>query len=89
MVYSESIEKLRAVLSAMQSTSQKREKLEKKMRSQLEKQISRLKKEVDGSHVRDEECSDSLAALQIQNTALEADIAKVCISIPCKQVHFM
>ena len=44
-MYSESIEKLRSVIVAMQSTSERREKLEKRMRSQLEKELKQLRGE--------------------------------------------
>lgn len=77
-VYCERIEKLRGVLAAMQNMSQKRERLEKNLRSQLEGEICRLKKDMppnqDGEEI---DFADSVAELQIQNTSLAADIVKV------------
>lgn len=75
MVYSESIDKLKAVLSAMHNMSQKREKLEKKLRFQLEREIRRLKG--DGGEEKEENVTDKLTELRLKNPALEADIVKV------------
>ena len=75
LAYSESIEKLRAVLSTMQSMSQKRESLEKKLRSQLEGEIRRLKQETVSEVENDTE--SNIAENLIQNASLEADVVKV------------
>ncbi len=76
-VYSESIEKLRGVLSAMQNMSQKRERLENSIRSQLEREIRRLNREEGKGEENDEE---SLVQLKLQNTALRSDVVKVIFS---------
>lgn len=83
LIYSESIDKLKSVLSAMHNMSQKREKLEKKLRFKLEREIRRLKaemgEEVANGHLTEGEgLSSKLAELQLQNATLEADIVKVC-----------
>ena len=76
LVYSESIEKLKGVLLAMQNASHKREKLEKKLREQLQSEISKLK----GGAGRKNSIGykDSTADLQQKVVQLEADVAKVC-----------
>ena len=92
MIYSESINKLKAVLSAMHTMSQKRENLEKKLRFKLEREIRCLREErererregggggegegPDGEG-REESVIEKLAELQLQNAALEADVVKV------------
>lgn len=86
-MYSESIEKLRGVLGAMQTMSQKREKLEKKLRSQLEGEIHRLKKELPNQAGEEIDIVDSLAELEIQNTSLAADGVKVCIKFIASIQH--
>ena len=95
MLYSESIDKLKAVLSAMHNMSQKRENLEKNLRFKLEGEIRRLRKEGggggggEGGGEEEEEqledmkkgsLSDHLAELRLQNAALEADVVKVIAS---------
>ena len=85
MVYSESIDKLKAVLSAMHNMSHKREKLEKKLRFQLEREIRRLKKEGGSEAMHEENVAEKLAELQAKNAALEADVVKVGMII----MHFM
>ena len=76
-VYSESIEKLRGVLTAMQNMSQKREGLEKKLRSQLEGEIRRLKKNLPVRNKEDGDLTEALTNLQIEKTSLAADCVKV------------
>ena len=80
-VYTESIEKLKSVLMAMQAMSQKREKLEKRVRSQLETEIRQLKS-VNTEGV----CGEEIEVLRQKVTekdgkivSLEADVAKVHI----------
>ena len=85
-VYSESIEKLHGVLSAMQEMSQKRELLEKKLRSQLEGEMRRLRDGLPtslrtsrgpgGNSEMVEELRDAQIELEILNTSLAADCAK-------------
>ena len=82
VIYSESIDKLKSVLSAMHNMSQKREKLEKNLRFKLEREIKRLKVErgeegTDGHTSEGDSVGIKLAELQLQNTALEADVVKV------------
>ena len=72
-MYSESIEKLKSVLSAMQNTSQNREKLEKKLRTQLQKEINRLK----GKPTKEEKLKETKSDLQRRIATLESDVAKV------------
>ena len=76
MVYSESIDKLKAVLSAMHNMSHKREQLEKNLRFQLEREIKRLKEHRKGS-VNGEGRAEKLAELQLRSSTLEADVVKV------------
>ncbi len=78
MVYSESIDKLKAVLSAMHNMSHKREKLEKKLRFQQEMEIRRLKKEEGSKTVNEEDIAEKMAELQLKNATLDADVVKVC-----------
>ena len=80
LVYSESIEKLKGVLLAMQNASQKREKLEKQLREQLQSEISQLKGGGGGRNNSKltKEKPSSVAELQQQILLLEADVAKVC-----------
>ena len=80
MVYSESIDKLKAVLSAMHNMSHKRERLEKKVRFQLEREIRWLKKEEGRESVDEENMVERLAELQSKNATLDADVVKVCSS---------
>ncbi len=78
-VYTESIEKLRSVLLAMQTMSQKREQLEKRVRSQLEAEIRQLKagagERVDGKETEGliEEVTEQASKI----ATLEGDVAKV------------
>lgn len=76
ILYSESIDKLKAVLSAMHNMSQKREKLEKKLRFQLESEICQLKGK-DGEGKEKEDIADGLAEMKLQNATLESDVVKV------------
>jgi len=85
-VYSESIEKLHEVLSAMQEMSLKRGRLEKKVRSQLEGEMRRLRDGLPtnmrtsggpgGNLEMVEELRDAKIELEILNTSLAADCAK-------------
>lgn len=69
----------------MHNMSQKREKLEKKLRYKLEREIKRLKaengeeeeEEADGHMTESESVNKKIAELQVQNAALEADVVKV------------
>lgn len=79
MVYSESIDKLKAVLSAMHNMSHKRENLEKKLRFQLEREIKRLKEHRNGS-LNEEGITEKLAELQLKNSMLDSDVVKVSLS---------
>ena len=76
VLYSESIEKLHQVLAAMQNMSQKRERLEKRLRSQLSAEIRELRGEKgagpEGEGAGTEDCQ-----LQSRVVTLEADVAKV------------
>ena len=85
LVYSESIEKLKGILVAMQNASQKREKLEKQLREQLQIEIGQLKGGSGGgggrtnSKLVKEKSSTSVSDLQQQVLLLEAEVAKVCL----------
>lgn len=82
ILYSESIDKLKAVLSAMHNMSQKREKLEKKLRFQLESEISHLKKmEGEDKEGGEENLTDKLSEMKLYNAALESDVVKVSKSV--------
>ena len=84
-MYSESIEKLRSVIVAMQSTSERREILEKRMRSQLEKELKQLRGERrEGGGGKEEEEGEGVerwrqrvVEQEGKIAALEADVAKV------------
>lgn len=78
LVYSESIEKLKGVLQAMQNASHKREKLEKQLREQLQGEITRLKEGTGadtGGGVTGKQAT--LSDLQQQILLLETEVAKV------------
>ena len=83
-MYTESIEKLKAVLSAMQNMSDKRGRLEKRLRQELKAEIQTLREggreeEEDagsGEQVGDE-LKQKLREQQMEIAALEADVAKV------------
>ena len=92
-MYSESIEKLKGVLQAMQNASHKREKLEKQLREQLQSEIARLKEgrgggggvaadtTAAGATGRTNsklEKQATLSELQQQVLLLETEVAKVC-----------
>ena len=86
-VYTESIEKLRSVLSAMQTMSQKRERLEKGVRRQLEADIQRLKGEKG-----EEEEVQPRTELEGRIATLQADVAKVrdhLNAVTVATLHFM
>ena len=85
MLYSESIDKLKAVLSAMHNMSQKREKLEKQLRFQLESEMRRLKEGEGEEHAKEENMEDKMAEMKLQNAALESDVVKVSSSQPSLQ----
>ena len=82
-MYSESIEKLRSVIVAMQTTSERREQLEKRMRSQLEKELKQLRGErrEGGSGEEEGEGVEGWRQRVVEQegkiAALEADVAKV------------
>ena len=86
LVYSESIEKLKGVLQAMQNASQKREKLEKQLREQLQSEIGRLKGGTGadtgiggtGKTNSKQEKPATLSELKQQILFLETEVAKVC-----------
>ena len=86
LVYSESIEKLKGVLQAMQNAGQKREKLEKQLREQLQSEIGRLKGGTGadtgvrgtGRTNSKQEKPATLSELQQQILLLETEVAKVC-----------
>ena len=85
LVYSESIEKLKGVLQAMQNASQKREKLEKQLREQLQSEISRLKESTAagadstaGGGAGRTNSKQEKSELQQQILLLETEVAKVC-----------
>ena len=79
LVYSESIEKLKGVLQAMQNASQKRERLEKQLREQLQNEINQLKGGGAGrtTNSKVKETQPSPAELQQQVLILETDVATV------------
>ena len=78
-MYSESIEKLKGVLQAMQNASQKRERLEKQLREQLQNEINQLKGGgVGKTSSKVKETQAIPAELQQQMLMLETDVAKVC-----------
>ncbi len=74
-MYSQSIDKLKSVLSTMQNMSAKREKLEKHLRGQLLAEIRRLKggSMEAGSNGRKETHGELL----VKTATLEADLIKV------------
>lgn len=83
-MYSESIEKLRSVLLAMQGTSEKRERLEKRMRNQLERELKQLRGEKRGRGNEEgdsgegvEEWKQRVVEQEGSISTLEADVAKV------------
>ena len=83
-MYSESIEKLRSVIVAMQTTSERREQLEKRMRSQLEKELKQLRgerREGGGGEEEEGEGVEGWRQRVVEQegkiAALEADVAKV------------
>ena len=83
-MYSESIEKLRSVLLAMQGTSEKRERLEKRMRNQLERELQQLRGEKQGRGSEEgdggegvQEARRRMMEQEGRITTLEADVAKV------------
>lgn len=76
-MYSQSIDKLKSVLSAMQSMSAKREKLEKHLRGQLLAEIQRLKGGSVGGGSNG--IKKTPADLLVKVATLEADLIKVCI----------
>ena len=82
-MYSESIEKLKGVLQAMQNASQKRERLEKQLREQLRNEINQLKGGggaggAGRTNLKVKETQAIPAELQQQILMLETDVAKVC-----------
>ena len=79
-MYSESIEKLKGVLQAMQNASQKRERLEKQLREQLQSEINQLKGGGGAGRTNSKvkETQAIPAELQQQILMLETDVAKVC-----------
>ena len=82
LMYSESIEKLKGVLQAMQYASQKRENLEKQLREQLQSEIGRLKGGTGTSAGAGKNSSKQRATpseFQQQILLLEAEVAKVCL----------
>ena len=90
LVYSESIEKLKGVLQAMQNASQKREKLEKQLREHLQSEISRLKEGIaagadtaagGGAGAGRTNSEQEKSELQQQILLLETEVAKVCADI--------
>lgn len=78
-MYSQSIDKLKSVLSAMQSMSAKREKLEKHLRGQLLAEIQRLKGGSVGGGSNG--IKKTPADLLVKVATLEADLIKVCMYI--------
>ena len=77
-MYTESIEKLKAVLSAMQNMSEKRGKLEKRLRHQLETEIRTLRgKSAEDRGPPGDEPSQKAWEQEARIAALEADVAKV------------
>ena len=82
LMYSESIEKLKGVLQAMQYASQKRENLEKQLREQLQSEIDQLKGGTGASASAGKATLKQRATpseLQQQILQLEAEVAKVCL----------
>ena len=90
LVYSESIEKLRGVLEAMQNAGHKREKLERRLREQLQSEICRLKGTTNGTvsggervggagrtNFKQKEKIATPRELHQQVLLLEAEVAKV------------
>lgn len=65
----------------MHNMSQKREKLEKTLRFQLENEIHRLKKKEGGEEDAEGNITDKVADMKLQNAALEADVVKVGMSL--------
>ena len=75
-MYSASIDKLRLVLSAMQSSSAKRADLEQRLRGQLELRLQQLQQPTENAEVTGDE-RERVKLLEITVTALEADVVKV------------
>lgn len=81
-MYTESIEKLKAVLSAMQNMSDKRGRLEKRLRQELKTEIQTLREgrregAAGSGEQAGEELKQKLGEQQVEIAALEADVAKV------------
>ena len=97
LVYSESIEKLKGVLQAMQNASQKREKLEKQLREQLQSEISRLKESntaagadsAAGGGAGRTNSKQEKSELQQQILLLETEVAKVCADVYTYQTVYL
>lgn len=75
-MYSASIDKLRLVLSAMQSSSAKRADLEQRLRGQLELRLQQLQQPKENLEVTGDE-RERVKLLEITVTALEANVVKV------------
>lgn len=73
-MYSQSIDKLKSVLSTMQNMSAKREKLEKHLRGQLLAEIRRLK---GGGSMEPNGRKQTNGELLVKTATLEADLIKV------------
>ena len=84
LMYTESIEKLKAVLSAMQNMSKKREGLERRLHTALEGEITQLR-EARPVARRWGVPSNKESGLADKTTIakLEADVAKVRVKLYC------
>ena len=86
-MYSASIDKLRSVLVAMQTTSSKRADLEQRLRGQLELRVQQLQQSTEERDKNDAAGEKKrVGQLEIAVTALEADVVKVLYT-SVKLVH--
>lgn len=89
-MYAESIENLKSVLSAMQSMSQKREQLEKRLRTQLLLEISSLKGDSDKSRESESNSHrETRSELLVRIATLEADVNKVGIRLTLVELNYI
>ena len=78
VMYSASIDKLRSVLVAMQTTSSKRADLEQRLRGQLELRVQQLQQSTEEREKNDAAGDgERVSQLEIAVTALKADVVKV------------
>ena len=79
-MYSASIDKLRSVLVAMQTTSSKRADLEQRLRGQLELRVQQLQQSTKEREKNDTTGEKQrVGQLEIAVATLEADVVKVLL----------